>query len=211
MVKFEKLKHLLIYWASRVIDPLKLIRGPIEFFGFFKDWIHYSKMEGAEPIKFSNTYPCLHEKTIYTTFYSHYFYQDIWAFKKRFESNCKHHVDVGSKIYFASLLSSITNVDFIDIRPLKVNLENFYSKKGSVLSMPYRSDSINSLSCLHVAEHIGLARYGDHLDPLGTKKAAMELSRILARNGNLYFSLPIGKPRLCFNAHRIHSTHQILS
>lgn len=28
--------------------------------------------------------------------------------------------------------------------------------------------------------------------------------------GNLYFSLPVGKPRLCFNAHRIHSPEQIL-
>ncbi|HML75329.1 MAG TPA: hypothetical protein PKB02_12635, partial [Anaerohalosphaeraceae bacterium] len=28
--------------------------------------------------------------------------------------------------------------------------------------------------------------------------------------GNLYFSLPVGQPKLCFNAHRIHSPQQIL-
>ncbi len=47
-------------------------------------------------------------------------------------------------------------------------------------------------------------------DPAGTRKACVELARVLAANGNLYFSLPVGKPRLCFNAHRIHSPSQIL-
>jgi SAM-dependent methyltransferase len=72
------------------------------------------------------------------------------------------------------------------------------------------SNSVRSLSCLHVAEHIGLGRYGDPLDPHGTLKACRELARVLAPGGNLYFSLPVGKPRLCFNAHRIHSVGQIL-
>jgi len=101
-------------------------------------------------------------------------------------------------------------VTFIDIRPLVANLENFDSKKGDILSIPYKDNCIQSLSCLHVAEHIGLGRYGDSLDPLGTKKACKELSRVLAINANLYFSLPVGKPRLCFNAHRIHSPQQII-
>jgi len=207
----KKIKNLLLYWINVLIDPTKLARGPIEFLGYLKDWIRYSKMEGAEPIKLINTYPCLYEKTSTTAFDSHYFYQDIWAFRKIFESKCKLHVDVGSKISFIGLLSVITNVTFIDIRPLLVNLESLNSKKGSILSMPYNSNSIDSLSCLHVAEHIGLGRYGDSLDPMGTKKAAEELTRVLKPNGNLYFSLPIGKPKLCFNAHRIHSTEQILS
>ena len=76
--------------------------------------------------------------------------------------------------------------------------------------MPFKDNSVNSLSCLHVAEHIGLGRYGDSLDPFGTKKSCQELSRVLTKGGNLYFSLPIGKPRICFNAHRIHSVSQIL-
>jgi hypothetical protein len=48
------------------------------------------------------------------------------------------------------------------------------------------------------------------LDPHGTKRACRELTRILAPGGNLYFSLPVGKPRLCFNAHRIHSPQKVL-
>jgi hypothetical protein len=36
--------------------------------------------------------------------------------------------------------------------------------------MPFEDNTALSLSCLHVAEHIGLGQYGGPLDPLGTKK-----------------------------------------
>lgn len=168
-------------------------------------------MEGVEPIKSINTYPCLYDKNPTTTFDIHYFYQDIWSFRKNYESKCNYHVDVGSSVEYIGFLTVITKVIFVDIRPLLANLENFESRKGNILSLPFVDNSILSLSCLHVAEHIGLGRYGDSLDPFGTKKAIKELIRVLAPKGNLYFSLPIGKPRLCFNAHRIHSTKQILN
>ncbi|MHA1758481.1 MAG: DUF268 domain-containing protein [Promethearchaeota archaeon] len=58
---------------------------------------------------------------------------------------------------------------------------------------------------------MGLGRYGDELDSWGTKKATRELSRILTSGGNLYFSVPIGKSRIVFNAQRIHSTEEILN
>lgn len=73
-----------------------------------------------------------------------------------------------------------------------------------------KDNSIPSLSCLHTVEHIGLGRYGDNIDPEGTKKACKELSRVLAKKGHLYFSAPIGKNRICFNAHRIHLPDEIL-
>jgi len=92
-----------------------------------------------------------------------------------------------------------------------VQLENFESKKGSILELPFEDDSVQSISCLHVAEHVGLGRYGDDLDPGGTEKATRELARVLARGGNLYFSVPLGKPRVCFNAHRILPPQQVLN
>ena len=168
-------------------------------------------MENAEPIKIKDTYPCLFDNTGDFSPGSHYFYQDIWAFTKIYNSKTPLHVDVGSKAEFVGFLTAITNVEFVDIRPLDAPyLKNFKSIAGSILEMPYEDSSIQSLSCLHVAEHIGLGRYGDPLDPLGTKKAAAELTRCLAKGGNLYFSLPVGKSKLCFNAHRIHSPEQIL-
>jgi hypothetical protein len=56
---------------------------------------------------------------------------------------------------------------------------------------------------------VGLGRYGDSLDPFGTAKAASQLTRILSNGGNLFFAVPVGKPRLCFNAHRIYSPEAI--
>jgi len=89
------------------------------------------------------------------------------------------------------MLTAFTNVTFIDIRPLEAKLDRLECIKGNILSMPFEDKSLRSLSCLCVAEHIGLGRYGDSLDPMGTKKAIKELSRVLAVNGNLYFSVPV--------------------
>lgn len=188
---------------------LKLKNIP-KYISYFSALRQYKSMNGAEDISAHDLYPVLDEKTSTTSFDTHYFYQDIWAFRKIFESGAKTHVDVGSKVDYVGFLSAITKTTFIDIRPLVTDLTNLESKSGSILAMPYPDNSIPSLSCLHVAEHIGLGRYGDPLDPLGTIKACKELQRVLEPGGNLYFALPIGSPRVCFNAHRIHSTDQIL-
>jgi hypothetical protein len=74
---------------------------------------------------------------------------------------------------------------------------------GDALDLPFASASVSSISTLHVAEHIGLGRYGDALNPDGTRQTALELTRVLARDGTLLFAVPIGSPRVCFNAHRI--------
>jgi SAM-dependent methyltransferase len=197
-------------WAIPVVDPVRLLKAVPRYLDFLKDWAKYSRLEGAESAKLINTYPCIHEKTQTTSFDSHYFYQDIWAFKRIYASRPDHHVDVGSAIDFVGFLTAITKVTFVDIRPLLASLDNFDSRKGTLLSLPFEDSSLLSLSCLHVAEHIGLGRYGDPLDPLGTEKGCKELCRVLAPKGNLYFSVPVGKPRLCFNAHRIHSPGQII-
>lgn len=197
-------------WKRPLIRS-KILSGLSKYPWYLRDLWKYSKMYGAEPIKLSDTYPVLFDKKAKTRIDSHYFYQDVWAFKKICLLKPELHVDVGSNANWVGLLTAITKVHFVDIRPLDAPyLENIECKKGSILGMPYENNSLESISCLHVAEHIGLGRYGDPLDPLGTKKAAAELSRCLAKGGNLFFSLPVGKPRLCFNAHRIHSPKQIL-
>jgi SAM-dependent methyltransferase len=207
---WKDLGYLAYRWINPVADPLKLARALPRYLEFLRAWAAYSRLRGSERSRLMDTYPCIHDKTGTTSFNAHYFYQDIWAFKRIRASGAPHHVDAGSRTDFVGFLTAITRVTFIDIRPLVVELENLDSRPGDILSMPYPDGTVPSLSCLHVAEHIGLGRYGDPLDPLGTEKACRELSRILAPGGTLYFSLPVGKPRLCFNAHRVHAPGRIL-
>jgi SAM-dependent methyltransferase len=64
---------------------------------------------------------------------------------------------------------------------------------------------------MHVVEHVGLGRYGDPLDPEGDLKAMRELTRVLAPGGTLLFVVPVGRPKIVFNAHRIYSYEQVLN
>jgi SAM-dependent methyltransferase len=198
-------------WLEPILSLAKFKLGLREYFNYWRSWRAYSKLPAAESLLMSDAYPCLFDRSANTPYDAHYFYQDIWAFKLIKESATSSHVDVGSLVSFVGFLTAVTEVTFVDIRPLKTNLQNLTSRPGSILALPFEDQSLPSLSCLHAAEHIGLGRYGDSLDPQGTKKAARELARVLAPQGNLYFSVPIGKPRVCFNAHRIHSPKQILS
>ncbi len=154
--------------------------------------------------------PMLGEDTPTTAIDSHYFHQAIWTARHIASERPAQHTDVGSQVNFVGQLTAITKVRFVDLRPIHTTITDLDIIRGSVLALPFADRSVPSLSCLHVAEHIGLGRYGDPLDPHGTHKACAELSRVLATGGSLYFSLPIGRERTEFNAHRIHYPSTIL-
>jgi SAM-dependent methyltransferase len=82
---------------------------------------------------------------------------------------------------------------------------------ADLLALSFRDDSILSLSCMHVIEHVGLGRYGDTLDPMGDARAAAELKRVLAPGGHLLFVTPVGRPEIHFNAHRIYSFEAVMA
>lgn len=134
----------------------------------------------------------------------HYFFQDLWAARKIHRSGTTQHTDIGSRVDgFVAHLLPFCSVDYVDIRPLDSQVEGLRFIQGSILDLPFPDNSVKSLSCLHVIEHIGLGRYGDPLDPEGHEKAARELVRVLASGGVLYFGTPVGRERVCFDAHRI--------
>jgi ubiquinone/menaquinone biosynthesis C-methylase UbiE len=64
---------------------------------------------------------------------------------------------------------------------------------------------------MHVLEHIGLGRYGDPIDPQADLKAIVELKRVLTPGGYLLLVMPIGRPKVMFNARRVYSYQQIIS
>ena len=171
---------------------------------YLQDLWAYMRAPGAEPWSRVTLKPMLEERTSSHGFDAHYVYLGAWAFRHITRARPAQHVDVAGQIGWVTCLASVTNVVFIDVRPFLGEVENLESRAGSVLSLPFADRSVTSLSCLHVAEHVGLGRYGDPIDPLGTRKAFTELARVLAAAGRLYFVLPVGRPSVAFNAHRVH-------
>jgi SAM-dependent methyltransferase len=188
---------------------LRMLSVPLGLVRWLRDRGRYAALPGAEPLRWLDSEPQLFDRLPTSPYDSHYFHQDIWAAKLIAKHRPERHVDVGSRVDLVGFLTAITDVSFVDIRPLEADVEGLASVTGSVLDLPFRDRSLESLSCLHVAEHIGLGRYGDQLEPGGTRRAASELQRVLAPGGQLLFSLPVGAPRVCFNAHRIHDPRDV--
>lgn len=208
--RLRRLLELGYHWLTPFFDPLHAIRSAAGLPRYLNDWRRYSRLINAERLSVLDSYPQLSDWSATTGFDAHYFYMSGWAMRRILSQTPKRHVDVGSHNLFVNLLSAVVPVDFIDIRPLCADIPGLSCLSGSVLCMPFKDCEILSLSCLHVAEHVGLGRYGDPLDSEGTVKAAKELTRVLAPGGNLFFALPVGRSRVCFNAHRIVSPYDVL-
>jgi hypothetical protein len=142
-----------------------------------------------------------------------YFHQDLWAARKIFQRHPAQHLDIGSRIdgFIAHLLVFMP-VTVIDIRTIESGIEGlqFVSDNATDLAT-FEDDSIDSLSSLHAAEHFGLGRYSDPIDPHACFRFMTALQRVLAPGGRLYFSVPVGRERCEFNAHRVFSVGTILA
>jgi SAM-dependent methyltransferase len=205
------MKMAIYNFIAAVVEPFRLLRGPGGLVRWYRQLRAYQAMPGAERFRWRDANPQVHDLIATSPYDPHYFFQDVWAARRIGEHAPDRHVDVGSRVDLVGFLTAIAPVTFVDIRPLEAPIEDLESIEGSVLAMPFADQTVHSLSCLHVAEHIGLGRYGDDLDPLGTRKAAAELQRVLAPGGQLLFSGPVGVPRLQFNAHRIHAPADVVS
>lgn len=205
----RRFKILARHWVIAFIYPRPLI-GFWFLPRFFGHWIKYARSAGAQKIRVLDLQPCLGDRSFHTPFDAHYFYQGAWLARRVSPAKVARHVDVGSSVLTMSVLSASVDTVFVDYRPLKSSLPGLISVAGDILRLPFRNDSIDSLSCLHVIEHIGLGRYGDPIDPQGSIKAAFELQRIVRPGGRLFLSLPIGRERVCFNAHRVHAPNSVI-
>ena len=152
----------------------------------------------------------IYDKTSTTPYERHYVYHPAWAARVLARTKPELHVDISSTIKFATVVSAFIPTDYYDYRPANLHLSNLNSKAADLLNLPFEDNSISSLSCMHTLEHVGLGRYGDDLDYDGDLKGMSELERVLAPEGDLLIVVPIGKPKLVFNAHRIYSYQQIL-
>lgn len=194
--------------------PRKLGRKAVNYACFVSDYRHFAKaLRGTNrclPMRWRDRRPILHERTTATDFEPHYTYHPAWAARIVRRLAPERHVDISSSLHFCTLLSAFVPVEFYDYRPPHLTLEGLKVGHCDLTTLSFPARSIASLSCMHVVEHIGLGRYGDPLDPEGDLKAMKELSRVLAVGGSLLFVVPVGKPVIEFNAHRIYAFQQIL-
>lgn len=135
-----------------------------------------------------------------------YFWQDLWAARHVLKSKIRKHFDIGSRLdgFIAHLLAAGIDVTMIDIRQFPGEVEHLHTIVDDATSLCQISDeSIGSMSALCSLEHFGLGRYGDPVDPEACFKCFDNIQKKLKKGGRLYISLPIGKERVEFNAHRV--------
>lgn len=135
-----------------------------------------------------------------------YFWQDFWAAKLIRKSGVKEHFDIGSRIdgFISHLLVMGIDVTMIDVRNFPKQVEGLHTIIDDATTLRQVADeSIGSLSALCSLEHFGLGRYGDTVDPEACFKCFTNIQKKLKKGGHLYISVPVGKERVEFNAHRI--------
>lgn len=181
---------------------------------FVRDYQTFSQMVTGPPTRFclrwEDRYPCLNDNASDVAFDHHYIYHTAWAARRVAEIRPLVHIDISSSLYFSALVSAFVPIKFYDYRPVDLRLSQLTADCADLTNLVFETASIQSLSCMHVVEHIGLGRYGDALNPNNDLKAISELKRVLAPGGSLLFVVPVGQPKIMFNAHRIYAVAQIL-
>lgn len=197
-------------WLVLIVEPRRLV-SLLHLPRYLVDWVRFRRAAVPGTARISDSFPVLSDRLKTTPFDPHYVHQGAWLARRVAEAKPERHVDVGSLVQTISVLSGHVPTVFVDYRPAKLSHHGLASVAGDICRLPFADASIGSLSCLHVIEHIGLGRYGDPIDPLGAHRGAKELQRIVRNKGKLYLSTPIGRERVCFNAHRVFDPATILS
>lgn len=178
---------------------------------FVSDFFKFIKLNDSRfLINWKDCCPQLYDNAKKTNFDAHYIYHPAWAARILSQIKPNKHIDLSSTLNFSSMISAFITTEFYDYRPAKLFLSNLKSAHADLTKLNFADNSIKSLSCMHTIEHIGLGRYGDKIDPTGDLKAINELKRVIAPGGNLLFVVPIGQPKIKYNAHRIYSYKMIM-
>lgn len=175
---------------------------------FMKDMEQYQILNKRESFKINEKtlWPVINEKFEDAGIIQNYFWQDLWAAKLVFNNRPEIHYDIGSRLdgFIAHILAMGIPVKMIDIRPFPTEIEGLDTIVDDATCLrQFEDNSIESLSALCSLEHFGLGRYGDSIDPEACFKCFEAIQDKLKAGGQLYLSVPIGKERLEFNAHRV--------
>lgn len=172
------------------------------------DALEYKKLNKRPSFEIQDKYmwPVIKDKYAFAGKMDNYFLQDLWAARLIIKSGVKRHLDIGSRLdgFIAHLLAAGLDVTMIDVRKFPGKIEQLHTIVDDATSLHQIPDeSIESISALCSLEHFGLGRYGDQIDPEACFKCFANIQRKMKQGGRLYLSLPVGKERVEFNAHRV--------
>ena len=201
-----------IYWilsSQFGIDPKRFYNSLQGIPFFIYDWFRFRDGYSGS----MSFLPCLHDRREEAgSLKGEYFWQDLFFAQKIYSANPAKHVDIGSRLDgFVAHVASYREIEVVDIRPIAFSIPRVVFRQADFMDSSKTEDGYcDSLSSLHALEHFGLGRYGDRIDPEGHAKGLKNMARILKVNGTLYLSVPVGKPRVEFNAHRIFDPVELL-
>jgi SAM-dependent methyltransferase len=180
---------------------------------FLRDFCEFSLLLQGDPrlpFRFEDNDEIIDEAQTNVTYNHRYLLHVGWAARVLAETLPAHHVDIGSCSYFVTIASAFLDLTAYDIRPMEIPLPRMETGVADLKQLPFSDGSLKSVSCMHALEHVGLGRYYDEIDPNGDLKSAKELQRVVAPGGDLLIVVPTGRPRICFNAHRIYSYQHVI-
>jgi SAM-dependent methyltransferase len=103
------------------------------------------------------------------------------------------------------IAAGIASCTVFEVRETETNHERVEVRVQDLTYAENVQPEFDLITCLSTIEHIGLARYGDLLDPWGDVKMAGNLRRLLRPRGILVLSFPTGRGCVAFNKHRVYT------
>ena len=197
---------------------INLFTGVFSFTGYRqlkKDLRELKRQAAQSKQKFPVTklYACYKDKKGNAgTLNYQYFYQDLFVAQQISKNNPQRHIDIGSRMDgFIVHVASFRPIEVFDIRPIDLNIPNIIFKQADIMNYEgLEKECTDSISSLHVLEHFGLGRYGDPICFEGYLLGFKNITSLLKKGGKFYFSVPLGKQRIEFHAHRVFSLDYLL-
>jgi len=189
------------------INPIAFYKFILGLPSFFRDYRKFKRLLiDKSEFPFSTFYPIMMDKTTNSgRMQGAYFHQDLLVARMIYQNTPVKHVDIGSRIDgFVAHVAVFREIEVFDIRKQTSTVKNIIFKQADFMQLPVElTEYCDSVSSLHALEHFGLGRYGDPIDPYGHIKGIESIHKMLKPGGTFYFSVPMGKQRIEFNAHRI--------
>jgi hypothetical protein len=195
------------------LNPIVMIRSFRGVLPYFFDFIKFRRQYTGK----INFYPCLHDRYDSAgAIHTEYFWQDLLVAQMIFDNKSNQHLDIGSRLDgFVAHVASFRKIDVLDIRPVEIKIPNLNFVQADLMSEKdldrlNKYEHYESISCLHALEHFGLGRYSDPVMGDGYKLGLRNIIRLLMNGGVLYLAVPLGSPRVEFNANHVFDPYHII-